>query len=79
MFCAYPHGQLDELIAATIAAFGPDRVLWGSNFPVGGVDQASYDRDVDLMLSGRWGLDAPAVELVTEDNARRIWFERSDQ
>jgi L-fuconolactonase len=79
MFCAYPHGQLDELIAATIAAFGPDRVLWGSNFPVGGVDQASYDRDVDLMLTGRWGLDAPAVELVTEDNARRIWFERSDQ
>ena len=79
MFCEYPHSQLDELIAATIAAFGADRLLWGSNFPVGGDGQVSYDRDVDLILTGRWDLDAPAVELVTEDNARRIWFERSDQ
>jgi predicted TIM-barrel fold metal-dependent hydrolase len=79
MFCEYPHSRLDELIATTISAFGPDRLLWGSNFPVGGDDQASYDRDVALIQTGRWGLDAPAVELVTKDNARRIWFERSDR
>ena len=77
MFCEYPHGQLGGFIAATIDAFGPDRVLWGSNFPVGGEDESSYIRDLDLILSGAWGLDASAVELITEDNARRIWFERS--
>ena len=77
MFCEYPHGELGGFIAATIDAFGPERVLWGSNFPVGGADEASYKRDLDLILSGAWGLEASAVELITEDNARRIWFERS--
>ena len=77
MFCEYPHGQLDGFITATIDAFGQDRVLWGSNFPVGGGDQASYNRELDLILSCAWGLDASTVALITEDNARRIWFERS--
>jgi predicted TIM-barrel fold metal-dependent hydrolase len=77
MFCEYPYRELDELITATIAGFGAERLLWGSNFPVAGDDQASYDREVDLMCPGRWGLDATAVELITEGNARRIWFERS--
>lgn len=79
MFCDYPHHQLDEFIAKTIEAFGPDRVLWGSNLPVGGADQALYDREVGLILSGRWGLDASAVELITEHNASRIWFEGRQQ
>jgi len=77
MFCGHPHSELDELIVATLEAFGPDRVLWGSNFPVAGADQPSYARELDLIRSGRWGLDRSAVELITEDNARRIWFERS--
>lgn len=77
MFCDYPYDELCGFVAATVDAFGPDRVLWGSNFPVGGEDQASYGRDLDLVVSGRWGLDASAVKLITEDNARRIWFERS--
>lgn len=77
MFCDYPYSELDELIVATFDAFGPDRVLWGSNFPVAGGDQPSYGRELDLIRSGRWGLDPAAAELVTEVNARRIWFERS--
>lgn len=76
MFCDYPHHELDELIGATIEAFGPNRLLWGSNFPVGGADRCSYAREVGLILSGRWGLDSVAIGLITEENARRIWFER---
>ena len=77
MFCDHPHRELDGLIVATIEAFGPERVMWGSNFPVAGADQSSYTRELDLIVSGRWGLDASAVELITGGNTRRIWFERS--
>lgn len=77
MFCEYPYHELDGLIEATIGAFGATRVLWGSNFPVGGADISSYRRELDLLLSGRWGLDARAVELITHENANRVWFERS--
>lgn len=79
MFCDYPHCELDELIVAIVDAFGPERVMWGSNFPVAGAGQSSYSRELDLIRSGRWGLDRSAVELVTEVNTRRIWFERSIQ
>jgi L-fuconolactonase len=79
MFCDYPHDELDEFIMRTIEAFGSDRVLWGSNLPVGGADQALYDREVGLILSSRWGLDASAMELITEQNASRIWFEGRQQ
>jgi predicted TIM-barrel fold metal-dependent hydrolase len=77
MFCDYPHRELDDLIARTIDAFGTGRLLWGSNFPVGGDDQRAYDRDAGLIRPGRWGLDRSDVELVTGGNARRIWFDRS--
>jgi predicted TIM-barrel fold metal-dependent hydrolase len=77
MFCEHPYDELGGFVAATIDAFGPERVLWGSNFPVGGDDQASYESGLDGILSGAWGLEERAVELITGDNARRIWFERS--
>jgi L-fuconolactonase len=79
MFCDFPHHELDKFITQTVDAFGRDRVLWGSNLPVGGADQAAYDREVELINSGRWDLDASAVELLTDGNARRVWFERRDQ
>ena len=74
MFCPHPHHELDELIGATLDAFGPRRVLWGSNFPVGGADVSSYRRELDLVLAGRWALDDEAVHLITHENANRVWF-----
>lgn len=75
MFCHSPHQELDGLIAATISAFGTRRLLWGSNFPVGGADTSSYRRELDLIRSGRWGLDPLDIELVIHENAKRVWFE----
>lgn len=77
MFCAYPHHELDELIKAALAAFGPTRLLWGSNFPVAGADASTYTRELELVLSGRWGLDDRAIEMITHENANRVWFEGS--
>lgn len=78
MFCDYPHEEIDDLIAAAVSAFGPERLLWGSNFPVGGEDAAAYVRDADLVRSCRWGLDHAAAEQIVDGNARRIWFDGRD-
>ena len=75
MFCEAPHLPLLPLIVATLDEFGPERVLWGSNFPVGGGDDESYRRELELIVAGAWGIDPPAARLITAENARRIWFE----
>ena len=75
MFCEAPHLPLLPLIVATLEEFGPERVLWGSNFPVGGADDESYRRELELIVGGAWGIDPPAARLITTENARRIWFE----
>lgn len=76
MFCEYPYGPLDELVVRAIDTFGSERVLWGSNYPVAGAGSAPYRRELDLILSGHWGLSPSAVRAITEGNAGRIWFER---
>lgn len=74
MFAPYPHAELDELIQATIRAFGAERLLWGSNSPVCG-GQAEYVRDLQLVLGGAWGLSAAEVQDVTEGTAGQVWFD----
>lgn len=74
MFCEYPHAPLVDFISEVVARFGPARITWGSNFPVCG-DQRAYGRDLALARSGAWGLSAKAVQQVTGETARRLWFE----
>lgn len=74
MFCDYPYQPLDELIVASIDAFGPHRLLWGSNYPVAGPEPSHFQRELDLIRAGHWGLDASAVEAITSRNAERVWF-----
>jgi predicted TIM-barrel fold metal-dependent hydrolase len=73
MFCDYPYEPLDDLLAEVIAAFGSRRVMWGSNFPVGG-DDAAYRRDLTLVESGAWGFSPEDVKRVTCETARAVWF-----
>jgi L-fuconolactonase len=76
MLCPFPFTPLDRLIMAILEAFGPTRVMWGSNFPVGGDGTADYSRELELLRSGRrWGLDTRAVEAVTDGTARSLWFQ----
>jgi L-fuconolactonase len=74
MFCPFPYTQLDGLITRVIDAFGPDRVIWGSNYPVCGEGVADYRRDLDLMATGRWGIDRASANAMRDTTARRIWF-----
>ena len=76
MVCAYPYAALDDFVAEAVAAFGPARVMWGSNFPVCG-DAAAYKRDRELVRPGAHGLDASGVEQVLETTAARFWFDAS--
>lgn len=73
MFCPYPHEPLYPLIEEAAGVFGPERLLWGSNYPVvGGIDD--YRRELDLLLDGRLPLPAGAVSKVAGGNAAALYF-----
>lgn len=74
MFCPYPHEPLHALIHSAVRAFGADRVLWGSNFPVvGGVEQ--YRRALAQLTEGRLPVPPAWIPAIAGDNAQRLWFE----
>ncbi|MBL8851803.1 MAG: amidohydrolase [Planctomycetaceae bacterium] len=73
MFCEFPHTELDDLVRATVRAFGAQRVYWGSNFPVCG-GAAEYQRDLQHVLGGAWGLTTDQVQAITSGTAKRLWF-----
>jgi len=76
MFCPFPHRPLDRLVRKVVEAFGSERVMWGSNFPVGGDTPPDYLRELDLVLSGeRWGIDVDAAAAISDTTARRLWFQ----
>ena len=73
MFSPYPHAQLYPLIEEASRAFGPERLLWGSNYPVvGGLDE--YRKELELLLEGRLPLPEGSVPAVTGENAAVLWF-----
>lgn len=73
MFSSYPHEALYTLIEEAGLAFGPERLLWGSNYPVvGGLDE--YRKELELLLEGRLPLPEAAVPAVVGGNATALWF-----
>jgi L-fuconolactonase len=73
MWCPAPYEALYGFAAEVIEAFGTDRVIWGSNYPVcGHVD--SFRSDLGLITGGEWGLHPEQVLEITHDNAERLWF-----
>jgi L-fuconolactonase len=76
MFCAYPYAPLDALVTDVIEAFGPERVMWGSNFPVGGEAASDYLAELRIVVSReRWGIDVDAAAAISDTTARRLWFQ----
>jgi L-fuconolactonase len=80
MFCEYPYSVLDRLVSDVVKQFGASRMMWGSNFPVGG-DSEKVSRDLSLVRVGSWGLDRDGVDWVTWRTATNVWFSpvRTDQ
>jgi L-fuconolactonase len=74
MFCSYPYRPLQAFIREVVAAFGPDRVLWGSNFPVSGGDAELYRRDLLFVGSSDLGLTDGEIEQIMGGTANKIWF-----
>jgi L-fuconolactonase len=75
MFCSFPYEPLAELIASVIDAFGPERMMWGSNYPVCGPGGLDYVRELELLRRpGQWGLSRAAAESIADTTARKVWF-----
>ncbi len=75
MFCPYPHEPLYSLIARAVDAFGANRILWGSNYPVVG-SRDDYLADLRLLLDGRLPVPSEVIAQVAGENAKRLWFSR---
>ena len=73
-FAQYPFQELVPLVRIVLQAFGPERVLYGSNYPALR-SQAALGADLDLLLSGRLGVPADCLEMVICHTALRLWFE----
>jgi L-fuconolactonase len=74
MFCSYPYRPLQPFIREVVAAFGAQRVLWGSNFPVSAGEADSYRRDLLFVRSSDLGLRATEIEQIMGQTADKIWF-----
>lgn len=73
MACDPPHEPLGPLVRKIVDGFGAERVMWASNYPVVG-DQDAARADLDLLLTNYWGLPASAIEPISGVVAERTWF-----
>ena len=74
MFAKPPYDELVPLIAQLVECFGPNRLVYGSNYPVM-KDDAVYEAEQDLVRTGRLGIPLEAVEQVMGGTARQLWFD----
>lgn len=73
MACPFPHAPLQFLVRSVLSEFGPDRVMWASNFPVTG-DGDAVAADLRLLRDNVWGLDPSVIDDIAGGVADRIWF-----
>jgi len=66
----FPHEDVLPLIAVAIDAFGPDRLMWGSNFPW----SRGEDYGAGLRVIERLGLSGDAAEAILGTTASRLLF-----
>jgi L-fuconolactonase len=73
MFSCSPYADLVPLVERLRGAFGPERLFYGSNFPVMG-EETVYGLELELLRAGRLGIRADEVGRVLSDTARTLWF-----
>lgn len=73
MFCPYPYQPLWPLISQALESFGPDRMLWGGNYPVGD-EEGGYVREAELIRTGSLPFSGDALHKVTCTTALKAWF-----
>nr|WP_055502820.1 amidohydrolase family protein [Nonomuraea pusilla] len=67
-----PPERVAELVGHTVEAFGPDRCLLGSDWPIC-LPRGSRRQSLELALSGLSGLTADEVARVTRTTAERVY------
>lgn len=70
-----PYAELIPQIQELYRRYGPERLLYASNFPVMETEEI-YTAEMDLLLSGRLGIPERDMPLVMNANAERLWFAR---
>jgi predicted TIM-barrel fold metal-dependent hydrolase len=72
---AYPCTDLHEACRRVIAAFRPDRCVWGSNFPCElWCPRITYAQHLAI-FTRELGLDAAAQAAILGGTAHRLWFQ----
>jgi len=71
---SYPFGDMHEPCRKVIAAFGPDRCVWGSDFPCElWCPKATYIEHLRV-FTRELGLDAESKRWILGETARRLYF-----
>ena len=70
----YPFTDTHEILRAMIDSFGPDRCMWGSDFPCEHwLKKATYVEHLDLIREAL-GLSDGARSAILEETPTRLWF-----
>lgn len=68
----FPHDDVAPFVAALLEAFGPERCVWGSDWPfLAAPAPVDYGRMLEWL--GRWVPDAATRSLVLRDNPARLF------
>ena len=72
----YPCSDMHEACLAVIETFGPNRCVWGSDFPCElWCPKISYAQHLRI-FTHELGLDAKAQKAILGETAHRLWFRR---
>jgi L-fuconolactonase len=82
----YPYSEIYPTIEKLVAAFGPSRLMWGSDYPVGDAYWAAthpivelpeqvYKEDLALLLEGKLPVPRDAIPDIAGGNARALYFD----
>ena len=75
----YPCRDMHDSCHAVIEAFGPDRCIWGSDFPCElWCPKMSYAQNLRIFTHER-GLDAPAKKAILGETAKGLYLRRASQ
>ena len=71
---SYPFSDTHAVIHQVIDVYGPDRCMWGSDFPCEHwLRKATYQQHLD-MFTKAMGLSEGEQQAILSDTAMRVWF-----
>jgi predicted TIM-barrel fold metal-dependent hydrolase len=68
----YPWADTHEMVQAVVDAFGPDRCMWGTDWPVC-LARTTYEKTLSVVRNEMSFLSPDDLEWVTGGTAHRLW------